>query len=199
LGGELKKASLIIITLLFILFVTDTAICQEAQEIDEEALLLEEADAGPEEQAEEPFNAFTAWDFIRMLLILAAVIGTIYLVFFFLKRSGRNRYQDNELFSVVGSQALNSNKSLHLVNVGNQYFLVGAGENSVSLISEITDKESIDELKLKLSNMSAEQRKSFKDVIFGMLRPAGGQGTQSSFFDSIDFMKKQRERLKRFR
>ena len=108
----MKKASLIIITLLFILFVPDTVICQEAQEIDEETLLLEEADAGPEEQAEEPFNAFTAWDFIRMLLILAAVIGTIYLVFFFLKRSGRNRYQDNELFSVVGSQALNSNKSL---------------------------------------------------------------------------------------
>ena len=43
------------------------------------------------------------------------------------------------------------------------------------------------------------QWKSFKDVIFGMFRPAGGQGTQSSFFDSIDFMKKQRERLKRFR
>ncbi len=198
MGGELKKAPILIITLLLIVLIPDAVICQEAQGIDEKTLLFEEDDPGQQAQPEERLNAFTAWDFIRMLLILAAVIGVIYLVFFFLKRSGRNRYQDNELFSVVGSQVLNGNKSIHIVEVGNQYFLVGAGENTVSLISEITDKESIDGLKLQLSNKTAEQRKSFKDVIFGMFRPADGQSTGSSFLDSADFIKNQRKRLKRF-
>ena len=76
-----------------------------------------------------------------MVLVLGAVIGVIYVIFYFLKRRGAPKMQDNELFSIISTQAITNNRTLHLVQVGNQYFLVGSSEQSVNLISEIEDKE----------------------------------------------------------
>ena len=121
-----------------------------------------------------------------------------YLIFYLLKRSGRSQYRDNELFRVLSSMPINGNRSLHLVEVGEQYFLIGSAENSVSLISEIQDKETIDGIRLKLSNLNTEDKSSFKDILSNIFKPTGGQGYRSSFTDSLDFMKNQRNRLKRF-
>ncbi len=176
---------------------------EQTQEIDESELVFPETDteeSGPFVQPENRnLNNFGAWDFIRMFLILAAVIAAIYLVFFILKRTTNPRMQNNELFKVLSSQTLSNNRTIHLVEVGRQMFLVGAGDGSVRLLSEITDKETIDEIRLKMSEEYVGERRRFKDVLALLFR--NGSDNKGTIYplnvnESTNFIKKQRERLK---
>lgn len=182
---------------------------ESTQDIDESQLLLDDAADAPEdtpgdtreeepaaEAAAEPIGNITFWDFLRMVLILGVIIGLIYLLFYFIKKRGSPKLQNNELFEVISTQVLSSNRTIHLVQVGNQFFLIGSGEQSVNLISEIKDRETIDEIRLKLSNVKSGDRRNFKNIFSGLF----GQGSvrlDGSVNSNTDFLNRQRDKLKR--
>src|SRR5208283_807846 len=87
----------------------------------------------------------STWDFVRMLLILACVIGVIYVLFWLLRKgTARGRIQESDLIRVLGSRGLSGNRALHLVEVGSNIYLVGSSDGGVELVAEITEKESLD-------------------------------------------------------
>ncbi len=142
-------------------------------------------------------NVFSAWDFVRMILILAAVIAAIYGLFFLLRRSGNPRMQENRLIRVLSSKPLSGGKSLHLVEIGNQVFLIGAAENGVGLVSEIVDKETLDGLHLQSTGMHEPGKRSFGEVLNQMFGRTRGEPTPSEPpHDPVGFLKRQRERVK---
>ena len=131
-----------------------------AQSPNESELVIPDTDSGqraggqgrgtPAGQAAQPATpGVSLWDFVRMFIILAAVVGAIYLLFWVLRRSAGKRVTENDLIRVLGSKNLAGNRALHLVEVGSSVFLVGASEGGVELISQITDKESLDSVRLK--------------------------------------------------
>ncbi len=145
-----------------------------------------------------------AWDFIRMLLILAAVVGVIYLLFWLLRRGAGRRVQGNELIKVLGSRTLSGSRALHLVEVGRSVYLVGSAEGGVELIAEVTDQESIDSIRLAAAQPGAIRPRSFADTlgeIFRPGRPAGGgpPNRPTSLFEGAGFLKRQRDRLRKLR
>ncbi|MFP4483597.1 MAG: flagellar biosynthetic protein FliO [Spirochaetota bacterium] len=181
---------------------------EEADATDETQLTFdEEAPAGAEA---ENLRSFTTWDFVRMVLVLAAVIGAIYGVFWLLKRGSRGRLQNSQMIRVLGSHALPGNKGLHIVEIGTQIFLVGTGDDSVRLIAEITDQESVDEVRLAASQQEAARPKSFGEALSGFFNGgtngAGMNGSTAlgatgsspgvSNAGPLDFLHKQRERLR---
>lgn len=157
-----------------------------------------------EEGAEAPggnLGTFGTWDYVRMVIVLAAVIGAIYLVFWLLKRGSRGRVQNSRIVRVLGSHGLPGNKGLHVVEVGNQIFLVGTGDETVRLISEITDQESIDEMRLIASEQESARPKSFGEALTGFFNSGNGggptlAGSGSNGGGALDFLHKQRERVK---
>ena len=174
---------------------------EDADRVDETTLTIpEETDNNPI-QNRETLTTFTLWDFLRMVLILGGVIILIYGIFFILKRFSGQRLQNNELFTLMSSQSIGNNKALHLVEVGKQIFLIGTADNTVSLISEIQDKESIDEIRFKLADSGGSiQQRNFKDVLSRLFGGGAAEGNESERKDmnqSIEFIQKQRERLKK--
>lgn len=163
------------------------------ERVDERTLLLDgsgvitTAEAGQSATV----SPFGIWDLLRMILVLACVIGLVYGVFFLLKRANRGKFAQNDTIKVIGSQALPGNRGMYLVEVGSQVFLVGAGGDSVTLISEITDKETVDSMVLRAGEVSVNGRKSFGELVSGIFR--GSQG------ESLSFMREQRERLRQLR
>lgn len=159
----------------------------------EELRAEENALFSDDEQAQEggEVDTFGLRDLLRMVLVLGLVVVAIYGVFHILRRSSRVSGSDDDLISVLGSRALPGNRSLHLVEVGRQVFLVGASERSVELVAEIGDQESLDEIRLQAANRPSMQRRTFSDMLSGVL----GGGT--SLGDSLSFMSKQKERLKK--
>ena len=97
---------------------------------------------------------------------------------------------------VLETRNLSGNRNIHLVEVGNHMLLVGSSENGVNLIAEITDQETRDGIRLKASETRAEPVKRFADILKGFL-PKGGKTPPTESGESFDFMKKQKERLKK--
>jgi flagellar protein FliO/FliZ len=144
--------------------------------------------------AEKPVELVPIWDFIRMILILAAVIGVIYLFFFFLKKGVKKRMPESELIRVLGFVSLQRTQGLYLVELGNNIYLIGSGENGLSLISQVTDKETIDIVRLHASETVSGQKLNFSDLLMKMFKPKDKK--QDDIVDPIDFLKKQQERIK---
>jgi flagellar biogenesis protein FliO len=170
--------------------VSDPADASPSERIDETTLLLD----GPADGGSRPalsISPFGIWDLFRMILVLGAVIGVMFGVVYLLKRSGKGRMVQNDAIRVLGSQSLPGNRSMYLVQVGAQVFLLGAGGDSVSLIAEITDNETVDAAILRAGESSVNGKKSFAEMISGIFKGNEGQ--------SLGFMREQRERLQRLR
>ena len=198
----MKRNLLILIPVVIIFFLSAGLSAQEStqQELpDETSIIIDDTQTEAEEAA--PGGAVvTAWDIIRMILILIGVLIVIYLIFYFMRKAGGPRFQDNELITMHASLGLGGNKSVHLIEAGREFFLVGAGDDSVNLISKIDDKESVDDLRFKISTSeeSGGPTRNFADIFSRMFkRGQTDVNLQKSMMKNKDFMKEQRERLKK--
>ena len=92
-------------------------------------------------------------------------------------------------FAAFGELA--GNRALHLVSMGRSIYLVGAAESGISLIAEIKDQETLDQIRLETSQVLPPQgfAQFFQTLWKGGKSNLGG--------DSLDFMKQQRQRLKK--
>jgi flagellar protein FliO/FliZ len=129
-----------------------------------------------------------------MLIILGCVVGVIYLLFWILRRSSGKKIQENDLIRVLGSRSLAGNRALHLIEVGGCVYLVGASDGGVQLISEITDKESLDSVRLKAAEQPVSAARSFPQILSEIFRPAR---KPVSLGEGIGFLRGQRDRLKK--
>ena len=112
---------------------------------------------------------FSIWDFVRMVLVLAFVVALIYGLFFLLRRAQGRQGQQSGVIDVLATQSLPGNGMVHLVKVGTQLFMLGSSEQSLRLLTEIDDKESRDEVELRVAQLPGEERKSFSDLMSAMV------------------------------
>ncbi len=158
----------------------------------EEALVLPEEPQGAPAAAAPAGPLVSTWDFLRMLLILAAVVGVIYLLFHLLKRGFRRQLPQNDLIRVLGSRSLSGSRALHLVAMGRSVYLVGAAESGISLIAEIKDQETLDQIRLESSQMIGPQ--GFAQFFQSLWK---GGGKRNLTGDSLELLKQQRQRLQK--
>jgi flagellar protein FliO/FliZ len=159
------------------------------------------------------------WDYLKMLLLLAVIVAAIYGLFYLLKRAGTPKFSDNEIVRVLSTKNLHNNMAVYLVEVGTRLFLLGAGESQVQMLTEIDDKESIDEVRMNLIDREESRgtnRGRFSDILRGMFSSGNRKSEQAAERKSnnreensgsllqhetveaeMDFMKRQRERLKK--
>jgi len=137
-------------------------------------------------------------DLVRVVFVLIAVIIVIYMLIYFLKRFTPLAENEEDQISLLATRHLKKDSSLHIVEVGNQIFLIGSGTNSVSLISEITDKETLDKLHLETTVTKLTERGgSFRNMIKKNFSP--GASNKGIGEQSPDFLRQQRERLRHLR
>lgn len=189
--------------LLILLFII-SAVSVFAQEEDNNANITDQVDeatltimdAENQEIADRggSLNTFSVWDFVRMLMVLAGVLGFIYLIFFLLKKAGSPKIVSDSTIKLLSTQNLEAGRSLHLIEIGPQIFLIGSGDSSVQLISEITDQETIDTIKMDESVRNSDN-KTFTETFTGLFKREHIRKNQTNT-GSISFIKKQRERLK---
>jgi flagellar biogenesis protein FliO len=152
------------------------------------------AGATPGQAAQNATPGVSTWDFVRMLIILAAVVGAIYLLFWILRRSTGKKIAENNLIRVLGSRNLAGNRALHLIEVGSSVFLVGSSDGGVELISQITDKESLDSVRLKAAEEAPAGRRNFQQLLSEIFHPAS---RPVSLGDGVGFLQGQRDKLRK--
>jgi flagellar biosynthetic protein FliO len=134
-------------------------------------------------------------DYLRMVFFLIVVIVIIWLFIKLLRRFSGNRFGEQDMINLIGSQNLTAETSLHVVEVENSYYLLGASQSNVSLITEIKDQETIDSLNLKRSRGHDRKGKTFWEMVTGITSSRQNPGEDASA-RSVDFLKNQRDRLK---
>lgn len=145
-----------------------------------ELRFAEEGESPPDTEEIRPVTDFSIWDFVRMVLVLAFVVGLIYGLFYLLRRAQGAQGQQSGVIDVLASQSLPGNGMVHLVKVGTQVFMLGSSEQSLRLLTEIDDKESRDEVELRLAQLPGEERKSFSDLMSAMMASFGRESSEKS-------------------
>lgn len=144
-------------------------------------------------------------DFLRVIIVLGIVIALIYGFVWMLRKFSGVKAEGGDIIQLYSTRPLKGDAALHLVEVGTRVFLVGSNSNSINLISEIDDKESLDEIRLNASSNPQPApggfARFFKDR-FGT-GPSGNDVTDPTSSSSSNangdpgsYLRKQRERLK---
>lgn len=159
----------------------------------------------------------SAWDFVRMVLVLGVIVAAIYLVFLYIKRRTSGGINENSLINILGSRSLGGSRNLHLIKVAESFYLVGAADEAVNLIAEITSKESKDALQLTTPNENTSNRRNFAKILNEVFsKKRWPMANKTEFLDSSIisdeipgnsqasnsgsvFIRKQRDRLKQLR
>lgn len=171
----------------------------QADSVNESTLFLDnptEAEAS-EDRGPSPSTslgpAFGFGDIVRMIVVLGGVLGAIYGVFYLLRRATRGAATDSPLIDIIGSRQLPGGKSLHLVSLGSELYLVGGADGGVNLVAKIEDQESIDELRLRASQTTAQPRQTFAEALASIM-PSLGMGAKGP---TKTVLQQQRDRLRR--
>ena len=154
-------------------------------------------DEGSRQQIERNLNTFSFWDFLRMLLILVFVIACIYGLFYILKKAGTNKFAEDDLINIISSKSITAGKTMHIVEVGNHIMVIGAADNSVTTLFEITDKETIDTIRLRKTETKKPIEGTFQQYLYNIFFRGKGDKKSKSFKDGfgVDYFKNQRDRI----
>ena len=143
--------------------------------------------------------AVSTGDFVRMVVVLAAVLGAIYLLFRLIKRSSGAGAGNDGGIVLLGSRSLGGSRNLHLVQVGGGVYLVGATDQALNLIAQITDRDSIAGLTLNHAQPRPAGRR-FADLLADIgAAPGAAPGAAATTTAAADFLHRQQERLQRLR
>ena len=133
-------------------------------------------------------------DLLRVIVILAAVIGAIYLLLYFLKKITPMDEQGEEKIRLLATRHLKRDSSLHIIEVGNQVFLIGTGGSGGNLISEITDQETKDQNHLEKESLPSQAGENFRNLFRNGLSLGKGKKISEQ---SPEFLRNQRDRLRK--
>jgi flagellar protein FliO/FliZ len=170
---------------------SDPAAVQPQFPVDETTLVLAEA---PDDEIQAPSTSIFPY-ILRMIIVLAFVIAAIYGLYALIKRSSRPRNEEDSYIKILAISPLAAGKTLHIVSVGERAWLLASADTAVSVVSEIEDRELIDALTLRVAASPTAAREDFVSSLRRLLTK--GSRTGGSVPDSVDFLVKQRDRLKK--
>lgn len=144
---------------------------------------------------------FSFWDVLRVILVLALIVGCIYFVLWLIKRGMKISPSDDPFLRKVSSLDLAPGKSVQIVSLVDKAYMLGVCDNTISLISEITDKDLVDSM-----NVYADKKKNsakprnFEELLSIFTKGSSSQSSsdvskKESGEKLVDLLKKQRERI----
>lgn len=119
------------------------------------------------EEVEPKPTAVSWWSTLAYLLSLVAVFAVVVVMAYFTAKFIGGRF--NARMATGGGRILENlplapNRSVCIVEIAGRVFLLGVGEN-VSLLAEITDDNTVENLREKNQNMFSQDFSSVSDLI----------------------------------
>lgn len=142
--------------------------------------------SGSAGEASSTSSASTVWLFVRMILVLALVIACIYVIVWLIRKSMRPGAENDPYLKKTASITLSPGKTVQIVTLQDKAYLLGVADSSITLISEITDKELVDAMNLNVPAGNSKKPADFASLLASLTGSA--KRTES-------FLKSRREKL----
>ncbi len=168
---------------------------QESRRIDEHDIYLNIDDAEPA-QAQQMEEPSAVWLFVRMIFVLVLVIACIYVVVFFLKKGLQPGSESDPYLRRAASLSLGQGKSVQIVTLGDDAYILGVCDNAISVIGKVEDKDLVSAMNLHAEKTAVS--KTPLDFAAMLAKFTGVKKTESVSDAALSaklFIRSKRERL----
>ncbi|HNL10499.1 MAG TPA: flagellar biosynthetic protein FliO [Turneriella sp.] len=156
---------------------------------DFEKQLQKELEGSPDRPANGGEQPSVFWQFIRTLITLAFLLGIFYAIFRLYKFKRELPAQNFSAVTSIYEYPLGTNQRLQIIEIAGKLMILGVSDNSIQLISEVTDKYTIDRIKLDCAEDNTQPRADFlaelSRAIKTNLKERFGKKTGSQFSTSV--------------
>jgi flagellar biogenesis protein FliO len=151
---------------------------------------------------EKPINYNPTVTFLQAILYLILIIILIYIVifalkFFLSKRSSIGNLISPYFIKILESAYLAPHASIHIIEIGRRIFVIGVSERTISLITEITDEETISKI-LESKSSQISFQKHFRSFISKFSQKKETQEINSYFEEGREYLQEKIKNLKDF-
>lgn len=112
---------------------------------------------------------------VKNILFFVIVLAILFLLFRVLKRVSVVTGSNDDFIQIISTKQLMGNRYLHVVKLGEEYFLIGSAEGNVNLIKKIENKDLITELDLYKEKNAQPDQKNFIDRFRFVLKSEKGE------------------------
>ncbi len=155
------------------------------------------------------------WMIVKTILVLGIFGAGFYFFFKYITKRGMIPNVGRSVVQTIAITPVGQNKTIQVVEIAGRILIVGVTDHQISLISEITSKDEIDRIRLQSSKSTPVENASFQDFVaehvdslisfIGKIRSHNEQKKKKRHHNSddiyenerVDYMREQRERLKR--
>jgi flagellar protein FliO/FliZ len=142
----------------------------------------------------------TAWLLIKMIFALAVVAGIAYLVIRMLKKNMKTANDNDPFLRKVSSIALGQGKSVQIVTIQDNAFVLGVTDSNITLLGTLDDKQLINAMNVYNDrNENVTKPRSFAEVLEMFMAPIRGNKAPNVYGNAAEnvaeSLKKQSERL----
>ncbi len=156
---------------------------------DFEKQLQRELEGAPDRPANGGEQPSVFWQFVRTLITLAFLLGIFYAIFRLYKFKRELPTQNFSAVNSIYEYPLGTNQRLQIIEIAGRLMILGVSDNSIQLISEITDKYTIDRIKLDCAEDNKQPRADFlaelSRAIKTNLKERFGKKTGSQFSAAV--------------
>ncbi|NLM00549.1 MAG: flagellar biosynthetic protein FliO [Treponema sp.] len=186
-------SALIFFVILLPVFAQNTQTEMENVSIDESAFKINSTLENSTDVAKEPS---TFWLFFRMIFVLVFVVVCIFFVMYFMKKKLNPQDMSEDAYlRKTASLSLVPGKSVHIITLNDKAYLLGVSENSVSLITEITDKDFVDAMNINAEVAASERPKDFGEILEKIIPGFKNKKYEQNSEAATQRMKKHHSRL----
>ncbi len=143
-------------------------------------------------------NTSSTSSFLKSFIILILFLVAVYLIFRWIQKKKLSHSQakfDDNVIHVLKTTPITANKSIQLVEIGRRLYILGLGDQMISLINTVDQPEEIEEIKSQcLSDTDEPQPRNFKTILNSYL-PFSNQKSKSRVDKTVHFLKDQRNKL----
>src|SRR4051812_19186348 len=125
-----------------------------------------------------------AWDLLRVLFVLAVVVGLIIVLLRFFAKRNRGWWMNRSLRS-LGGFPLGTNKSMQIVEWNGRIYVLGIGED-VTLLESITDPEQVASLLAEHDTVTANSTPTLPEWLRKFNHRIKSQSAEMSFNEQSD-------------
>ncbi|MDO5766614.1 MAG: flagellar biosynthetic protein FliO, partial [Spirochaetales bacterium] len=134
------------------------------------------------------------------IFALAVVVGIAWGIFHFLKKGIKTENDNDPFLRKVSHLTLSPGKSVQVITLQDNAFLIGVSDEKISLIGKIEDKELINAMNLYADkNEKVSKPRSFREIL-DIFMPGSSKEPETNIYgnsssNSADELKKQMEKF----
>lgn len=157
-----------------------------------------------EYRADETETQSYGWLIFKTIIIIALLVGGFYYFFRFVTKKAGMPIFGREIGQVLSIVPLGQNKYLQIVDLAGKVLVLGITETNVNFITEITEKEQIDRIRVMGAMHTEKEMPTFRQFVANQVAEFLGKREKRKSSvemedDRLEYLIRQKERLKKIR